>query len=124
MIAAPDQLRHRMTYALSQIVVVSDQSVTNPKAMAYYMDVLGNNAFGNYKNILKDVTYSPAMADYLTYLNNKKANGLIMKRQRNGGTDLLFLSSLMSAIIRNAQKRSSVKLFPRIQAQKRPLIKQ
>jgi len=59
---------------LSQIVVVSDQSVTNSKAMAYYMDVLGNNAFGNYKNILKDVTYSPAMADYLTYLNNKKAN--------------------------------------------------
>jgi len=74
MIAAPDQLRHRMVYALSQIIVVSDQSITNPKAMAFYMDVLGNNAFGNYKNILQDVTYAPAMADYLTYLNNKKAN--------------------------------------------------
>ena len=74
MIEGDDQLRHRMAYALSQIIVVSDRSIGNTKAMAYYMDVLANNAFGNYKDILKEVTYAPAMADYLTYLNNKKAN--------------------------------------------------
>ncbi len=74
MITSDDQLRHRMTYALSQIVVVSDRSISNSKAMAYYMDILGKNAFGNYKDILMEVTYSPAMADYLTYLNNRKAD--------------------------------------------------
>lgn len=74
MVTGDDQLRHRMTYALSQIVVISDRTISNTKAMAYYMDILGENAFGNYKDILMDVTYSPAMSDYLTYRNNKKAN--------------------------------------------------
>jgi uncharacterized protein (DUF1800 family) len=74
MISNDDQLRHRMTYALSQIIVVSDRTISNTKAMAYYMDILGENAFGNYKDILMDITYSPAMSDYLTYRNNKKAD--------------------------------------------------
>lgn len=73
-VEANDPLRHRMAYALSQIVVASDRSVESTKAMAYYMDVLANNAFGNYKDVLMDVTYSPAMADYLTYLYNEKAD--------------------------------------------------
>jgi len=73
-VEANDTLRHRMAYALSQIVVASDRSVESTKAMAYYMDVLANNAFGNYKDVLMDVTYSPAMADYLTYLYNEKAD--------------------------------------------------
>ncbi len=74
LIEGNDPLRHRMTYALSQTVVISDRSIGSSKAMAYYMDVLGRNAFGNYKDILMEITYTPAMANYLTYLNNKKAN--------------------------------------------------
>jgi uncharacterized protein (DUF1800 family) len=73
-VEANDPLRHRMAYALSQIVVASDRSVESTKAMAYYMDVLAENAFGNYKDVLMDITYSPAMADYLTYLYNEKAD--------------------------------------------------
>lgn len=70
-----DQLRQRMVYSLSQIFVVSmmDPSIA-PQSMCGYIDVLNKNAFGNYKNLLKDITYSPAMAVYLTYLNNKKAD--------------------------------------------------
>ncbi|MBY0422916.1 MAG: DUF1800 domain-containing protein, partial [Parvularculaceae bacterium] len=71
----PDQLRQRMVFALSQILVVSleDPGVQeNLPAMAAYIDVLNKNAFGDYRNLLEDVTYSPAMALYLTYINNEK----------------------------------------------------
>ncbi|MEZ5920765.1 MAG: DUF1800 family protein [Parvularculaceae bacterium] len=69
------QLRQRMAYALSQILVISyeDPNVeATPAGVAYYMDVLDRNAFGNYRTLLEDVTYSPSMAQFLTYLNNRK----------------------------------------------------
>jgi len=75
MIDADDQLRQRMVFALSQIVVASDRSMGGrPLTMAHYMDALSTHAFGNYRDLLKDVTYSPAMARYLTYLRNRKGN--------------------------------------------------
>lgn len=78
MITADDQLRQRMAYALSQILVVSNNQTStlasHPLAMGYYMDVLTRNALGNYRQLLEDVTYSPAMAIYLTYLNNRRAD--------------------------------------------------
>lgn len=75
MIDGDDPLRHRMTYALSQIVVASDKALGNhPEMMAFYMDALGRNAFGNYRDLLEEVTYTPAMGSYLTYINNTKAD--------------------------------------------------
>jgi uncharacterized protein (DUF1800 family) len=75
-IEAPDQLRQRMAYALSQILVVSAESNIGraPQMLAHYMDVLTRNALGNYRDLLQDVTYSPAMAVYLTYLRNEKSD--------------------------------------------------
>lgn len=72
-----DQLRQRMVFSLSQIIVVSidDPGVAeNTAAMAAFVDVLNKDAFGNYRGLLEDVTYSPAMAIYLTYLNSEKEN--------------------------------------------------
>jgi uncharacterized protein (DUF1800 family) len=73
-----DQLRQRMTFALSQIMVVSDANAALlrnvPQAMAYYRDVLARNALGNFRTLLEEVTYSPAMAYYLTYLGNLPAD--------------------------------------------------
>ncbi|MEO0464905.1 MAG: DUF1800 family protein [Pseudomonadota bacterium] len=75
MMSGDDQLRQRMVFALSQIIVVSDDSMAGESLeMAYYVDILSRNAFGNYRDILQEVTYSPAMADYLTYLRNRKAD--------------------------------------------------
>jgi len=75
-IEADDQLRQRMAFALSQIFVVSDSGDLGkaPASMAGYMDTLTRNAFGNYRDLLEEVTYSPAMAVYLTYLRNRKAD--------------------------------------------------
>lgn len=73
-----DQLRQRVAFALSQILVVSNGGgnvLTDvPSAVAYYQDLLIKHAFGNYRDLLEDVTYSPAMGQYLTYRGSKKGN--------------------------------------------------
>jgi uncharacterized protein (DUF1800 family) len=74
---APDQLRQRVAFALSEILVVSDvaSSISNyPDGLANYYDMLARDAFGNFRTLLQDVTLSPVMGNYLTYLRNAKAN--------------------------------------------------
>ena len=76
-VQGPDQLRQRVAFALSEIFVVSDQSTTlngNADAVAYYWDILANDAFGNFRDLLQDVTLSPPMGLYLNMLGNQKPN--------------------------------------------------
>lgn len=71
-----DQLRQRVAFALSEIMVISAAAL-NPRSDAcsdYYDDALAANAFGNFRDILKDVTLHPAMGLYLNMLRNKKPN--------------------------------------------------
>jgi hypothetical protein len=73
--SAPDKLRQRVAWALAQIVTLSatglnfDPPVSEPYAQ--YFDIFVRNAFGNYRDILREVTYSPSMAQYLTYYQNQ-----------------------------------------------------
>jgi uncharacterized protein (DUF1800 family) len=72
-----DQLRQRVAYALSQIFVVSlvDSAVANdPRAVAAYMDMLADNAGGNYRTLLEAVSRHPMMGTYLSHLRNQKAD--------------------------------------------------
>ncbi len=76
---APDQLRQRMAFALSQIFVVSDQSsalgdTTNIVPMTAYQDLLAKDAFNIYVNVLHDVTYSPTMGKFLSTFHNQRGN--------------------------------------------------
>ncbi|MEL6569036.1 MAG: DUF1800 domain-containing protein [Pseudomonadota bacterium] len=77
-IESEDQLRQRMAFALSQVLVISSRDGGTlagiPTTVAYYQDILARNAFGNYRDVLEDVTYSPAMAEYLTYMTNIKGD--------------------------------------------------
>lgn len=70
---SPAQLRERMKLALSEIFVISmvDPNV-DPRGAASYYDMLGNNAFGNYRTLLEQVTLHPMMGIYLTHLANQK----------------------------------------------------
>jgi len=72
---APDQLRQRVKFALSQIFVISlnDGNIDVRGAASYY-DMLGKNAFGNFRTLLEDVTLHPQMGIYLTSLANQKEN--------------------------------------------------
>ena len=72
-----DQLRQRAAWALSQIFVVSTESreVTFKSHLhASYMDIMQRGAFGNFRDILGDVTYSPLMGEWLTYIGNEREN--------------------------------------------------
>jgi uncharacterized protein (DUF1800 family) len=70
---APDQLRKRVAFALSQIFVVSTTtSSVDARGAASYMDTLDADALGNFRTLLSDVTYHPMMGLYLTYMGNQK----------------------------------------------------
>ena len=73
----PDQLRQRVAFALSQILVTSGLTVNLAYGLAKYQQIFLDNAFGNYEDILTRVTLSPVMGDYLNMVNNDKpANGV------------------------------------------------
>lgn len=77
LIASPDQLRQRVGMALLDILVVGISGINlswKQFAMAAYVDVLLDNAFGTYRQILDALVTNPAMGSFLTFLNNRKAN--------------------------------------------------
>jgi uncharacterized protein (DUF1800 family) len=74
-ITGDDQLRQRVAFALSQIFVISfaDGTVGQyPRGVATYYDLLGEKAFGNYRDLIEAVTLHPMMGNYLTMLRNQK----------------------------------------------------
>lgn len=72
-ISAPDQLRQRVKLALSEIFVVSlVDSPTDVRGVGHYFDMLGDHAFGNFRDLLDDVTFHPMMGVYLTWIANQK----------------------------------------------------
>ena len=73
-ITGADQLRQRVAFALSEIFVVSAVSDHAAYAFPPYWRIFRDNAFGNYRQIIRAVTLSPAMGTYLNMANNNKGN--------------------------------------------------
>jgi uncharacterized protein (DUF1800 family) len=76
-LSANDEMRQRVQYALSQIFVISgtNPQVQNmPRGEANYYDMLGADAFGNFRQLLQDVTLNPMMGQFLSMLQNDKGN--------------------------------------------------
>jgi uncharacterized protein (DUF1800 family) len=83
-ITGDDQLRQRVTFALSQIFVISYQNSTlayNARGVANYYDTLGAYAFGNLRDLLQAVTLHPMMGVYLSALDNEKTVGTLEPNQ-------------------------------------------
>jgi hypothetical protein len=96
-VTAPDQLRQRVAFALSEIMVVSQQGVLtdNPIALSSYYDTLLKDAFGNFRTLLKDVTLHPAMGLYLDMRRNDKANpNLGTRPNENYAREIMQLFSI------------------------------
>jgi uncharacterized protein (DUF1800 family) len=70
-VTGPDQLRQRVAFALSEMFVVSSQSISGA-AIPQFHNALSNDAFGNFATIMNDVALSPAMGGYLNMLNSAK----------------------------------------------------
>lgn len=71
-----DLLRHRVATALSEIFVISKNSDLGETGdgLGSFYDMLGTHAFGNYRDLLLDVSMHPCMGHYLSHLNNPKAD--------------------------------------------------
>lgn len=77
MLMGQDQLRQRVAYALSQIMVISDvdSNISNGReGSSSYYDMLARNALGNFRTLLMDVTRHPMMGRYLSHYKNRKEN--------------------------------------------------
>jgi len=75
-IQGEDQLRQRVAFALSQILVASrrDANLENqPLGMSDFYDIFVRRAFGNYRDVLQDVAMHPCMGRYLSHVGNQKA---------------------------------------------------
>jgi len=102
-LTAPDQLRQRIAWALSQILVVTNNQVDDPRTteffLAYY-DIFVRNAFGTYGDVLREVSYSPAMGEMLSYVNgqslsySKRWLGLELFPDENYARELMQLFTI------------------------------
>ncbi len=77
-LAGNDQLRQRVVYTLTEMFVISSEADFNvqsmPRGEANYYDLLGADAFGNFRTLLQDVTLNPMMGQMLSMLGNDKGN--------------------------------------------------
>lgn len=93
-----DQLRQRVAFALSEMLVVSDQNAAltlQPWALADYNDLLAQHAFGNYRDLLEAVTLHPAMGRYLSMLGNRKSDPVAnIRPDENYAREILQLFSI------------------------------
>ena len=92
-----DQLRQRVAFALSEIMVVSQLGALGdqPYALASYYDMLAENAFGNYRDLIEDVTLHPAMGVYLSMLGNEKPDPVNnIRPDENYARELMQLFSI------------------------------
>ncbi len=93
-----DQLRQRVAFALSQLFVISDTGFTLSNAqygITNYYDMLREQAFGNYRDLLESVTLSPVMGLYLSMLQNAKTDvELNTRADENFAREVLQLFSI------------------------------
>eukprot|EP00538_Stauroneis_constricta_P006114 CAMPEP_0119557550 /NCGR_PEP_ID=MMETSP1352-20130426/9190_1 /TAXON_ID=265584 /ORGANISM="Stauroneis constricta, Strain CCMP1120" /LENGTH=2298 /DNA_ID=CAMNT_0007604673 /DNA_START=349 /DNA_END=7245 /DNA_ORIENTATION=+ len=98
-----DQLRQRMAWALSQILVISPDGVDgelDTEAFLTYYDIFVRHAFGSYRDILKEVSYHPLMADMLTYYGGRSTafvyaqDGTVEYADENYAREIMQLFSI------------------------------
>ena len=103
--ADEQQVRQRIAYALSQIVVASQSNdeffYMRAEALSHYYDFLMKHAFGNYGDVLYDVSMTSAMSVFLTYEGNKKEHivegpeaNVTVTPDENYGRELMQLFSI------------------------------
>jgi uncharacterized protein (DUF1800 family) len=88
-----DQLRQRTIYALSQIWVVALNKNTNADMIIPHLQILSKNAFGNYRNLMREMTLSSSMGMYLDLVNSTKP-GAGVGANENYPRELLQLFTL------------------------------
>ncbi|NOT48840.1 MAG: DUF1800 family protein [Acidobacteria bacterium] len=74
MLYGDNQLRHKIAWALSQIWVTSGNDIQQSRHMVEWHKILSNNAFGNYRTLMKQMTLDPTMGEYLDMVRSTRNN--------------------------------------------------
>ncbi|MEP7272212.1 MAG: DUF1800 family protein [Acidobacteriota bacterium] len=88
-----DQLRQRVIYALSEVIVVSRNKNYYPNMLIPWLQILSRHAFGNYKSLLKELTLDASMANFLDMANSTKP-GVAGGANENYPRELMQLFSI------------------------------
>ena len=95
-LTAPDQVRQRLAFALSQIFVVSQADgdlADQAEGLANYYDMLVQAPESNFRELLEDITFSPVMGNYLDHTRNQRANGNV-RPDENYAREIMQLFSI------------------------------
>jgi uncharacterized protein (DUF1800 family) len=109
-LSGQDQLRQRVAFALGQILVTSAVDVPLPSWMRGYQQLLYSEAYGNFRQLLYDVTLNPAMGRFLNMVNNRCQtrtppdanvcrNGLKSQPNENYAREILQLFSIGTFVL-------------------------
>ncbi len=96
-LGSPDQLRQRMVYALTQILVVGISGMTGVNrgySVTAYLDVLENHAFGNFRDLLEAVTLSTAMGGFLSIKGSAKTDASGRQPDENYAREVMQLFTI------------------------------
>lgn len=93
MLSGPDQLRQRVLYALSEVIVISRNKNYYPNMLVPWLQVLSRNAFGNYKTMLREITLDASMGNFLDMVNSFKP-GVAGGANENYPRELMQLFSI------------------------------
>jgi uncharacterized protein (DUF1800 family)/Fe2+ transport system protein FeoA len=104
----PDQLRQRAAFALSQIAVISLTTLNFDPDVVPFEEMLLNDAFANYRQVLGDVTLSASMGDYLNMANNAAANSAAgTVANENYAREIMQLFSIGTALLNQDGSRQT-----------------
>lgn len=71
-----DQLRQRVLFGLSEIIVISMNKNTNGNEIVPWLQLLSRNAFGNYRTLLREITLDATMGKFLDLANSSKPTAM------------------------------------------------
>ncbi|MCZ8135008.1 MAG: DUF1800 domain-containing protein [Porphyrobacter sp.] len=77
LLAGDNAVRKRIAFALSEFFVVSLSGISltwRGPAIGEYWEILNRHAFGNFRDLLQDITLNPAMGVFLNTRGNRRAD--------------------------------------------------
>ncbi len=92
----PDQLRQRVSFAFHKFIVAGGQQLNNNQAFWYapYLQTIDRNSFGNFRNMLFEITLNPGMGEYLNMRGNSVVNAANPTPNENYAREIMQLFSI------------------------------
>ena len=92
----PDQLRQRVSFAFHKFIVAGGQQLNSNQAFWYapYLQTIDRNSFGNFRNMLFEITLNPGMGEYLNMRGNSVVNAANPTPNENYAREIMQLFSI------------------------------